>query len=174
MKRAVTRPIWSHECPSKERPIGSTQRMKQRSHILRYQRLCLPVKGWNSFLLAYGRPPVVPGMVDAGSNAVFLSGLTGGAAPAPAPTLLGYPLFFSDRLPALGAKGDICLCDLSYYLLLNGSGPRIDLSTELLFTSDKSIFRIIAMLDGRPWLTEPILLEGSAGSTVSPFVVLAA
>jgi HK97 family phage major capsid protein len=122
-------------------------------------------------------PTAIPqlfSMTDAGNHAIFLGALSGGAAQAPAPTLLGLPLFFSDRAPALGSKGDICLVDLSYYLLLNGSGPRIDLSTELLFTSDKSIFRIIAMLDGRPWLTEPITLEGSSTSTVSPFVVLAA
>lgn len=118
--------------------------------------------------------PQLAAMTDAGSHAVWIGGgnlAQGASAPMPS-TLFGFPLYFSDRLPALGTKGDLILTDLSYYLVKPGSGPRVDISTEFLFTQDKSVFRIIMMMDGRPWLSEPIGLEGDSTKTISPFVVL--
>jgi hypothetical protein len=45
-------------------------------------------------------------------------------------------------------------------------------SEHIYFTSNKAVFKIVWNCDGKPWLTEPITLEGAAGSTVSPFVIL--
>ena len=75
-------------------------------------------------------------------------------------------------MPALGSKGDLVLADLSYYMIKDGSGVFVDLSEHIYFTSDKSVFRVIWNVDGNAWLTEPLKLEGSSTSTVSPFVVL--
>jgi HK97 family phage major capsid protein len=86
---------------------------------------------------------------------------------------MGIPLVFVDRLPALGTKGDLCLVNLSYYLIKDGSGPFVDLSDQIRFLNDEVVFRITWHVDGKPWLTEPIGLEGSTANTVSPFVVLA-
>jgi len=97
--------------------------------------------------------------------------LGGAAGPAPS-TLLGYPLLFSERLPALGTKGDLSLVNLAYYLVKDGSGPFFARSEALYFLSNRTVFRIVWNVDGRPWLTEPLSLEGSAANTVSPFVVL--
>ena len=36
----------------------------------------------------------------------------------------------------------------------------------------KTVFKIVWNVDGHPWLTEPLALEGSTSNTVSPFVVL--
>jgi len=118
--------------------------------------------------------PQLAAMVDAGSHAVWIGGVGSyGAAQAAIPsTLLGYPLLFADRLPALGTKGDICLVDLSYYLVKDGSGPFVALSTELLFLSNRTVFKIRWNVDAKPWLTEAIGLEGSTTNTVSPFVTL--
>lgn len=114
-------------------------------------------------------------MVDAGGHAVWLGGrgdgLAGAAGPMPS-QLLGIPLIFSDRLPALGTKGDLSLVNLSYYLIKDGSGPAAASSEHILFLSNKVVFKVVWNVDGHPWLTEPLQLEGSTANTVSPFVVL--
>lgn len=139
-----------------------------------YSRLLM--RGGNPIWIA--SPTVIPQLAamtgGGGFNVWFGGSAFPGAAQLLPNTLFGYPIFFSEKAPILGAKGDISLVDLSYYLLKPGSGPRVDISTEFLFTQDKSVFRIIMMMDGKSWLTEPLPLEGSAGSTLSPFVVLAA
>jgi HK97 family phage major capsid protein len=120
--------------------------------------------------------PQLVTMADAGTHSVWLAsgggtGQNGLALPMP-PTLMGYPVIFADRLPGLGSKGDLMLVDLNYYLIKEGSGPDVALSTELLFLSDRVVFRITWRVDGKPWLTEALGLEGSTGNTVSPFVIL--
>jgi HK97 family phage major capsid protein len=87
-------------------------------------------------------------------------------------TLLGIPILFNDRSVALGTTGDLILVDLSYYLIKDGSGPYVDVSEHLYFTSAKTVVRIIWATDGDSWLTEALPLEGSTANTVSPFVVL--
>lgn len=119
--------------------------------------------------------PQLAAMVDAGSHAVWLgstaAGLGGGSASLPS-TLLGLPVFFGDRLPALGTKGDLSLVNLSYYLIKDGSGPYAASSEHILFLSNKVVFKIVWNVDAHPWLTEAIGLEGSTSNTVSPFVIL--
>ncbi len=120
--------------------------------------------------------PQLAAMVDAGTHAVWLGGrgelgLPGAAGPLPS-TLLGIPMIFADRLPALGTKGDLSLVNLSYYLIKDGSGPAAASSEHILFLSNKVVFKVVWNVDGHPWLTEPLGLEGSTTNTVSPFVVL--
>jgi HK97 family phage major capsid protein len=118
--------------------------------------------------------PQLAAMVDAGNHAVWISGagLGSGAAERLPGTLMGLPLIFADRLPALGTRGDLGLYDLSMYLVKDGSGPFAASSEHILFLSNKTVFKIVWNVDGRAWLTEPIPLEGSTANTVSPFVVL--
>ena len=118
--------------------------------------------------------PQLAAMVDAGNHAVWLGGTAlknAGAQGLPG-TLLGLPVIFADRLPALGTKGDLSLVNLSYYLVKNGSGPFIASSEHVYFTSNKTVFKIVWNVDGHPWLSEPLQLEGSTSDTVSPFVIL--
>jgi HK97 family phage major capsid protein len=122
-------------------------------------------------------PTIIPqlaAMVDAGNHAVWIGGgnlAQGASAPMPS-TLMGLPVYFSERLPALGTRGDLNLVDLSYYLIKDGSGPFAAISTELLFLNNKTVFKLVWNVDAKPWLTEPIGLEGATTNTVSPFVVL--
>ncbi len=118
--------------------------------------------------------PQLAAMTDAGTHAVWLGGkdANGAGANAMPSTLLGLPIFFADRLPALGTKGDLSLVNLSYYLLKDGSGPAAASSEHVLFTSNKVVFKVVWNVDGHPWLTEPLGLEGSTSNTVSPFVIL--
>ena len=89
-------------------------------------------------------------------------------------SLLGIPLMFHDRSVALGTKGDLILCDLSYYLIKDGSGPYVATSQNVgsTFLTGITTIKITDMVDGQPWLSAPLPLEGSTSNTVSPFVVL--
>lgn len=94
------------------------------------------------------------------------------AAPGLPPSLMGFPVLFADRSPALGSKGDLMLVDLTAYLVKDGSGPTVAVSEHFRFQNDEVAFRIVKNVDGQSWLNEPIQLEGSTANTVSPFVVL--
>jgi len=119
--------------------------------------------------------PQLSAMVDAGNHAVWLGSkadaMVGAAGPMPS-TLLGLPLVFCDRLPALGTKGDLSLVNLDYYIVKDGSGPFVASSEHIYFLSNRTVFKIVWNVDAKPWLSEPIGLEGSTSDVVSPFVVL--
>jgi len=85
-------------------------------------------------------------------------------------TLLGYPLRWNNRAPALGSKGDVLLADWNYYLVKDGSGPFIAASEHVKFTSNKTVIKIFWNVDGAPWMKAPIKEEN--GYEVSPFVGL--
>lgn len=93
-----------------------------------------------------------------------------GAVDGFAGTLLGYPVRWNNRAPALGTKGDIILCDWTYYLIKDGSGPFIAASEHVKFTQNKTVIKIFWNVDGAPWLKAPIKEEN--GYEVSPFVGL--
>lgn len=107
-------------------------------------------------------------IADASSRVIWSQSASAGLPP----TLYGYPVMFHDRSPALGTKGDLVLTDLSAYLIKDGSGPIVAVSEHFRFQNDEVAFRLVANVDGQPWLNEPITLEGSTANTVSPFIVL--
>jgi HK97 family phage major capsid protein len=107
--------------------------------------------------------------VGTGGNAVFVVNATG---PAPM-SIFGRPLIISEKAGALGDRGDISFVDLSYYLVGDRQTMTADSSTDYNFGSDKTTFRIIQRVDGRPWLQSAITPK-NGGNTLSPFVELAA
>lgn len=84
--------------------------------------------------------------------------------------LMGYPINWNERSPALGAKGDVILTDLTGYLIKDGSGPFVAASSHVKFLENKTVIKIFWNVDGQPWLTEPI--NGEDDRKTSPFVVL--
>jgi len=118
--------------------------------------------------------PQLAAMTDAGSHAVWIGGgnLAQGASASLPTTLLGIPIYWYERAPALGTKGDVSLVDFGYYTLKDGSGPFVDMSPHVYFLTNETVIRIVYNVDGKPWLDAPIPLEGSSTSTVSPFIVL--
>lgn len=102
-----------------------------------------------------------------GGSLIWGDGSIVSGAPA---TLLGRPVVISDRLPALGSTGDIMLADLSYYLIKDGSGPFVAASQHVHFTSNKTVIKAFLRVDGKPWLTDALILEDA--TEASPFVVL--
>lgn len=107
-------------------------------------------------------------MTDESSGFVWM----GNYASKEPPTILGMPVFWSQRNPALGSEGDLMLVNLSYYLIKDGSGPYVEASPHVYFTSNKTVIKAFWNVDGDGWLQDKIALEGSTANTLSPFVVL--
>ena len=127
-------------------------------------------------------PSVIPQLLqmkDAGNNLVFIPVLQAGAREAiPQPkgpmsfgTLFGIPVIISEKLPALGTRGDVMLCDFSKYLLGDRMELQIDVSPHVKFLTNQMVWRVIWRGDGQPWLNNYITLA-DASTTVSAFVAL--
>jgi HK97 family phage major capsid protein len=108
-------------------------------------------------------------LADAAGNALWLANIVSGM-PA---QLMGYPIIWTEKVPVLGTKGDIGLYDFKYYLIGDRRGPTLDVSTEYLFRSNQTAFRIDERVDGQPWLSAPVALRPAGASSISPFVTLA-
>jgi len=86
-------------------------------------------------------------------------------------SILGLPVVYNERSVQLGNRGDLALCDFSYYLVKDGSGPMVAMGyANDDFTRNRSRIKVFSNVDGKPWLTEPFKQE--SGYEVSPFVVL--
>jgi HK97 family phage major capsid protein len=108
---------------------------------------------------------------DSVGNAIFISSGNAGAQGPVSQTLFGKPIYFTFNQPVLGTKGDLMLVDPAYYLIKDGSGPFIQASEHVNFTSDQTIIKMTWWYDGEPWVKAPLLMP-DASSTASPFVVL--
>ncbi len=87
--------------------------------------------------------------------------------------LLGRPIVFVDKLPAVGEKGDMMLCDFTFYPIGNRqNATTVEADTSEKFGKNQTAFRIVSRVAGQPWLSAPITLAGDATTKVSPFVVL--
>lgn len=113
--------------------------------------------------------PQIATMTDPEGHYIWQAN-SNGAKDAVAGNLLGYPVRWNNRAPALGSKGDVILADWSFYMIKDGSGPFVAASEHVLFTSNKTVIKIFWNVDGAPWLTAPIYEEN--GYQVSPFVGL--
>jgi len=86
-------------------------------------------------------------------------------------TLFGYPVFYNEHCPLIGARGDIGLYDFKMYLIGDRQGTTIDASKHYRFQYDLTAWRAVHRVDGQPWLSQPIYLQDGT-TQVSPFVVL--
>ena len=108
---------------------------------------------------------VVPGGL-AGSHVPVMSDASGSFK------ILTRDVLFSEKLPALGARGDIMLVDLAKYEILLGLDVSLEKSGHVGFVSDTSHFRGIVRADGQSAWNAP--RTPANGATLSPFVTLAA
>ncbi|MGQ4349694.1 phage major capsid protein [Streptomyces sp. SAS_275] len=106
--------------------------------------------------------------VGTGGNSVFV---VNAAGPFPM-SIFGRPLIITEKGGILGSRGDLAFTDLSYYLVGDRQTMTADSSTDYNFGSDKTTFRIIQRVDGRPWLQSAITPANGSTSTLSPFVEL--
>jgi len=103
--------------------------------------------------------------VGTGGSAIWLNSGSEG----PPMTILGRPVIFTEKTPVLGTAGDINFVDLSYYLIGDRQVMQAMSSPHYKFANDKTAFRIIERVDGRPWLNSAITPKNN-GPTLSPFV----
>ena len=110
--------------------------------------------------------------VGTGGGPVWLGNYTNPGSQTPPVSILGRPVYFTEKAAALGTTGDINLVDLSYYLV----GDRMQMesmsSPHYRFNQDQTSFRIIQRVDGIPWL-QSALTPHAGSSTLSAFVQVA-
>ena len=104
---------------------------------------------------------------------------TGGAPVAlvdirsgPLLTMLGRPIIETEKVPALGAAGDIGFFDFMYYLIGDRPGSALESSPHAQFMNDITEMKLTARNDGRPWIQAAF--QPTNGDTLSPFVILGA
>lgn len=91
---------------------------------------------------------------------------------APTPTLLGRPIVFTEKVPAVGSAGCLGLYDFGMYLIGDRQAISLESSEHSRFATDETELRIILRNDGRPWIQSAITPLN--GLTLSPFVMLGA
>jgi HK97 family phage major capsid protein len=91
----------------------------------------------------------------------------------PPVSILGRPVFFTEKTPALGTTGDISFVDFGYYLVGDRQMMQSMSSEHYKFQNDKTAFRVIERLDGRPWIQSAITPHNNSSNTLTPFVQLA-
>ena len=135
----------------------------------------LPVS-WNKAIWTCS-PSVVPQLLqlkDGAGRAIFLqigSNTQGAITSAPVWSLLGRPIFPTEKVPALGTKGDLMLLDPSFYVIGDRMSIEVAASEHVNFLANQMTWRVVERVDGEPWLDAPVTLQDAA-TKVSPFVVL--
>jgi HK97 family phage major capsid protein len=124
-------------------------------------------------------PSVLPQliqMVDNGtSNRLVwmnpvMPGESGPAANTLPMTFFGLPIYWTEKVPTLGTKGDVMLVDWSRYVIGNRLDYQMDVSGHYLFRNNQLAWRVVVRCDGRPWLNSYI--TDANGWVSSPFVIL--
>jgi HK97 family phage major capsid protein len=131
----------------------------------------LPIS-WSKAIWTFS-PSVVPQLLqlkDGANRAIFIS-IDQGATKSPNWSLLGRPAFPTEKVPALGTKGDVMLLDPSFYVIGDRMQIEIAASEHVNFLKNQMTWRVVERVDGQPWLDKPVTLQ-DATSQVSPFVVL--
>ena len=66
------------------------------------------------------------------------------------PVLMGKPIVLTEKLPALGLKGDLILADLKYYYIGDKGGIKVDSSIHDRFRYDETVLRFVKRVAGQP------------------------
>lgn len=111
--------------------------------------------------------------VGTGGGPVWMGNYTNPGTATPPVSILGRPVYFTEKTPPLGTTGDISFVDLSYYLIGDRQIMQSMSSEHYKFQNDKTAFRVIERLDGRPWIQSAITPHNNSTNTLTPFVQLA-
>jgi len=110
--------------------------------------------------------------LDVGTGGVPVWMPAQGLAGSPNGTLMGRPLFLSEKMATVGDQGDIGLADFKRYFVGEKGGLRTATSIHIRFDYDETAFRFVLRYDGQPaWLNT---LTPKKGDALSPFVVIQA
>jgi len=109
-------------------------------------------------------------LADSGGHIIWVPNM-GGLQDAVPGTLFGLPVITTEKVPALGTKGDVMLLDPQLYVIGDRQQIEIAASEHVNFLKNQMTWRVVERIDGQPWVEKAITLQ-DATSTVSPFVVL--
>ena len=114
----------------------------------------------------------IPG---AKTNPIWINRNMGAENPIPG-RIFGRPFFITEKVPALGAQGDIGYFDMRYYFIFDRQPITIDVSTHVAFTTDETCWRFVLRVAGQCWPPGTLTPRNAAApvTTISPFVVLGA
>jgi HK97 family phage major capsid protein len=87
-------------------------------------------------------------------------------------TLLGLPIRFTEKVPALGTTGCLSLIDPTQYGTADRQGLEVGISEHFLFDTDQIAFRFKIRNDGQPLWLAPYTSADAAATKFSPFVQL--
>ena len=87
-------------------------------------------------------------------------------------TLLGLPIRFTEKVPALGTTGCLSLINPTQYGVADRQGLEVGISEHFLFDTDQIAFRFKIRNDGQPLWLGPYVSADSANTKFSPFVQL--
>lgn len=110
--------------------------------------------------------------VGTGGGPVWMGNYTNPGTATPPVTILGRPVYFTEKTPALGTTGDLSFVDFGYYLIGDRQMMQSMSSEHYKFQNDKTAFRVIERLDGRPWIQSAITPHNNSSNTLTPFVQL--
>lgn len=137
--------------------------------IAMYARMLPSSLGRAVWVASINTFPQIATMADPGGAGMWIGG--GSGADAPPVTILGRPVIFTEKVPALGTTGALSFVDLSMYLVGDRQVMSAMSSPHYKFQNDMTAYRIIERVDGRPWLNSAITPK-NGGATLSPFVTL--
>jgi len=86
--------------------------------------------------------------------------------------LLGFPLYFSEKVPTLGSTGDLSLVAPSQFGVARREGLEMGVSEHFYFSTDLIAYRGKLRHDMKPlWRSYYQQADGSS-TKVAPFVIL--
>ena len=118
----------------------------------------------------YANPGAISKLVQLASTTLVWMPFDQGMAKSPPATLLGRPIYFTEKCPAVGTAGDIILADPKYYIIGDRQALTVASSAHVRFTTDETAWRFVQRVDGQPWVDA--VFTPKNGSTLSPFVAL--
>jgi HK97 family phage major capsid protein len=86
--------------------------------------------------------------------------------------LLGWPIYFTEKVPVLGSTGDISFVCPDQYGYARRSGLEVGVSDHFYFDTDRIAYRFKVRHDGKPLWRAPYQQADGSATQVSPFVTL--
>ena len=115
--------------------------------------------------------PSIYKLKDEANNYILLPGFNGNIAGALPSSIYGIPVIVTEKVSALGTRGDVTLADMRYYIIGDRQRLTIEESMHVKFKYDEKAWRFVQRVDGQPWIDSAITPR-AGGSTISPFVTL--